>query len=492
MGEDVDRTDFTKHDRTLYRAKSQRCVEVLARMLSDQKFDVSEPMIGLEIEFNLIGADHRPAMKNAEVLAAIGDGDFQTELGRFNIEINVAPRELRGRSLAGLEQDLRARLDESDRLASTVGARIAMIGILPTLTVEDLNGAAMSVEPRYAALNDEIVTARGEGLTIDIAGEDELSVYAETIIAEAACTSVQFHLQMSPQSYPNYWNAAGCVAGVQLALGANSPFLFGKQLWHETRIPLFEQAADTRPAELKAQGVRPRVWFGERWIDSILDQFEENTTYFPALLPIRDAEDPMAVYERGGTPQLRELRMHNGTIYRWNRPVYDVARDMPHVRLENRVLPAGPTVVDVLANGAFYYGLVHGLATADDPLWRRLSFDAARQNFYAAARDGIAARLSWPGLGESPATELALTTLLPLADRGLADLGVDTAIRERLLGVIEQRCLRRVNGAQWQLLSFEHALAGGRVGRAEALRLMLERYVELMHSNQPVHSWPIG
>ena len=189
---------------------------------------------------------------------------------------------------------------------------------------------------------------------------------------------------------------------MQLAIGANSPFFFGKELWRETRIALFEQSTDTRPEELKAQGVRPRVWFGERWITSIFDLFEENVRYFPALLPVCDAEDPVEVLARGDIPQLGELKLHNGTIYRWNRPVYDVVRGRPHVRVENRVLPSGPTVVDILANAAFYYGLVRMLADEDRPIWSQMSFSAAEENFHAGARDGIDARVYWPGVGEVP------------------------------------------------------------------------------------------
>ena len=279
---------------------------------------------------------------------------------------------------------------------------------------------------------------------------------------------------------------------MQLALGANSPFLFGKELWRETRVALFEQATDTRPEELKAQGVRPRVWFGERWITSIFDQFEENVRYFPALLPVCDDEDPVEVLDRGDTPRLAELRMHNGTIYRWNRPVYDVYRGRPHLRVENRVLPAGPTVVDILANGAFYYGLLRTLVEQDRPVWSQMSFSAAQDNFETGARRGIDAQLYWPGLGEVPATELVLRRLLPLAHEGLAEWGVDTAISDRLLGIIEKRCTTLQNGAEWQVRTFhridEHKQP---LDRRDALREMLRRYVDLMHTNEPVHTWPV-
>ncbi|MGI8666358.1 MAG: glutamate--cysteine ligase [Jatrophihabitans sp.] len=492
MGDDVDSTEFTGQDRQRYREKVRRCLDVFARMLTEAKFDFAHPLTGLEIEFNLIDAQHDPAMTNNDVLQAIANPDFQTELGRFNIEINVRPRELSGTSTNELESDLRASLNDAESRARTRGAHIVMIGILPTLLSEHLTSEALSDNTRYALLDSQIFAARGEDLHIVIDGTERLSTYSDTIAPEAACTSVQFHLQVSPQDYANNWNAAQAIAGVQLALGANSPYLFGKELWRETRIALFEQSTDTRPAELKAQGVRPRVWFGERWINSIFDQFEENVTYFPAILPVCDAEDPVAVLARGDTPRLQELRMHNGTIYRWNRPIYDVYRGKPHLRVENRVLPAGPTVIDILANGAFYYGLVRMLSEEDRPVWTRLSFAAAEDNFYAGARHGINAKIYWPGLGEVPATELVLRRLLPMAHQGLDRWGVDAGVRDRLLGVIEQRCIRHTNGAEWQVHKVHQLERDNRsLERPDALRQMLGQYLEHMHSNEPVHTWPV-
>jgi gamma-glutamyl:cysteine ligase YbdK (ATP-grasp superfamily) len=490
VGEDVELTAFSGKDRQQYRAKVRRCLDVFSRMLSEAKFEFDKPMTGLEIELNLVDGQQDPAMRNADVLGAIADEQFQTELGQFNIEINVPPRVLTGSNVDQLERELRASLNQAEARSQALGAHIVMIGMLPTLQPEHLTRESLSVNPRYALLNEQIFAARGEDLHIDIDGVEQLSTYADTIAPEAACTSVQYHLQVSPQQYAATWNAAQSMAGVQLALGANSPFLFGKQLWRETRIALFEQATDTRPEELKAQGVRPRVWFGERWITSIFDQFEENVRYFPAILPIVDDEDPVEVLERGGTPSLAELRRHNGTIYRWNRPVYDVQRGKPHLRVENRVLPAGPSVVDTLANGAFYYGLLHVLSSEDRPVWTRMSFTAAEDNFGAGARAGIDAQLYWPGLGEAPATELVLRRLLPLAQRGLDELGVDSAVSDRLLSIIEARCIAHTNGAEWQARTFQEIDARKRpLDRRDALREMLRRYIEHMHSNEPVHTW---
>jgi hypothetical protein len=364
-----------------------------------------------------------------------------------------------------------------------------MVGILPSLQQADVGEDAMSENPRFWLLNEQICAARGEDARIAIEGPEQLLTHVDNIMAEAACTSVQCHLQVSPDAFGNYWNAAQAIAGVQVALAANSPFLFGRELWRETRITLFQQATDTRPEELQVQGVRPRVWFGERWITSVFDLFEENLNYFPSLLPLLDSGDPVAELESGATPELAELTLHNGTVYRWNRPVYDNAGGTPHLRVENRVLPAGPTIADVVANSAFYYGLVRSLAEAQRPIWTQMSFTTAAENLHEAARNGLDAQLYWPGVGDTPVTELVLRRLLPLAREGLGHWGVDSSCADRLLGIIEQRCLTGQNGATWQIATVDGLSASG-LDRREALRQMTLRYIEHMHSNDPVHSWP--
>jgi hypothetical protein len=490
MGRDVHEHAFTREDRMRFRQRVRRCLDVFAEMLRESRFEFERPMTGLEIELNLVDERGDPAMLNAEVLAAIADPVFVTELGQFNIEINVAPRQLAGGGAAEFERYVRASLNAAEGKARTVGAHIVMIGILPTLRREHLTLESLSVNPRYALINEQIFAARGEDLEIRIDGVERLSYTSDTVAPEAACTSTQFHLQVSPAQFPAYWNASQAIAGVQLALGANSPFLFGKELWRETRIPLFKQATDTRPEEIKAQGVRPRVWFGERWITSVFDLFEENVRYFPALLPICGEDDPHDILARGDIPELDELRLHNGTIYRWNRPVYDVSRGRPHLRVENRVLPAGPTVVDIMANAAFYAGVVRMLAEADQPVWAPMSFSAAEENFYNGARHGIDARLYWPGLGYLPAVELVLRRLLPLAHEGLGRWGVDARDQDRLLKIIEQRCQLAMNGADWQVKTVRKLEAENNLDRAEALREMEQRYIKHMHTNSPVHEWP--
>jgi gamma-glutamyl:cysteine ligase YbdK (ATP-grasp superfamily) len=488
MGQDVEAREFSREDRTLYRAKVRRCLDVFARMLSERDFSVEHTHVGVEIEFNLVDDGGDPALKNVETLEAIADDAFQTELGLFNIEINVPPTLVEGSGLESLESTLREDLNAAQVKSSKVGAHLVMIGILPTLQDGHLSPDSLSANPRYHLLSDQILAARGEDIEIVIEGVDRLSTTADTIIPEAACTSTQLHLQVDPEDFAPMWNAAQAIAGAQVAIGANSPFLLGQQLWHETRIALFEQATDTRSEELKAQGVRPRVFFGERWITSVFDLFEENVRYFPALLPIVDDEDPVEELEAGRIPSLSELRLHNGTIYRWNRPIYDIADDRPHLRIENRLLPAGPTVVDTMANAALFYGLVKVLGTSDRPVWSRLSFKTAEDNFHEAARFGIETELFWPLVGQVPARDLVLRHLLPQAHEGLELLGVDQAVRDRLLGIIESRCTTGRNGSTWLIQEFEHQKRSAS-DRAAAMRATTQAYEELMHAGEPVHSW---
>src|SRR3954454_24751618 len=304
MGEEVDAQSFTREDRTRYRAKVHACLDVLARMLAQSRFDAESPATGMEIELNLVDDQEDPAMCNMEVLEALGDPDFQTELGRFNLEINVAPKRLPEQGVMAFGGGVRDSLNAAEAVANGVGAHMVMVGILPTLTERHLDREVLSTNPRYQLLSDEILAARGEDIVLDIRGPERLRVTADSIAPEAACTSTQLHVQVSPEMFSSYWNASQVISSVQLVVGATSPYLLGRELWQETRIALFEQATDTRAEELKAQGVRPRVWFGERWITSIFDLFEENVRYFPALLPICEDEDPVEMLERGDTPQL--------------------------------------------------------------------------------------------------------------------------------------------------------------------------------------------
>src|ERR1700741_3014313 len=492
VGEEVKRTTYDRAQRQEYRRKVRLCLDVFETMLERFRFDSGRPLTGMEIECNLVDADYQPAMSNRFVLDPIGDPAFQTELGAYNIEFNVPPRPLPGHTGLDLEAEVRASLNDAELKANSGGAHIVMIGILPTLMPEHLTNDWMSESKRYAALNDSIFTARGEDIPINISGPEPLSWQAASIAPEAACTSMHLPLQVSPADFAANWNAAQLLAGPQLALGANSPYFFGHQLWSETRIELFTQSSDTRPDELKSQGVRPRVWFGERWITSIFDLFEENVRYFPSLLPELSDEDPVATLADGRTPQLAELRLHNGTIWRWNRPVYDVVEQdgvcRPHLRGGDRGPPAGPPAGDRMGGAAFYYGMLRTLSEEDRPLWTKMSFAAAQHNFLEAAQHGMEARLYWPGLGEVTPDELVLRQLLPMADEGLRRWEVSGEVRDRYLGVIEGGAKAGRNGSAWQVSTVD-ALQERGMTRPEALAGMLRRYCDRMHTNKPVHTW---
>lgn len=488
MGAEVRSRSFTREERRQYRERLVEHLETLGSLLRRGEFDEGTS-IGLELELNLVDEHYEPALRNQEVLESIADPAFQTEIGAFNIEFNHPALSIGGGGLAQLEDSLRTELNHAQAKAADKKAEIIAVGILPTLG-RSFGRTEEWISPgeRYAALNSQVLEARGEDVLIDIAGPERLRYHAENIAPEAACTSVQLHVQVSPENFAATWNAAQVIAAPQVALAANSPVFMEKLLWQESRIEVFKQAIDTRAPELKQQGVRPRVWFGERWITSVLDLFEENVRYYPALLP-ELSEDPNRL-TASGVPVLDELRLHNGTVYRWNRPIYDPSGKQPHLRLENRLLPAGPTLADTVANSAFFFGLVKALRTADRPLWTRMAFTTASENFLECSKRGLEATVYWPGLGELPVVELILRHLLPLARTGLRELEVTEAEIDRYLGILEQRCITEQNGATWITDAIARREAAG-LDRAAALRGMLERYAHHMNEGHPVHEWPL-
>ena len=490
MGRDIDATAFTPEERARYRAKVKADLAALRQLVEERWVGVGEPAMGLEVELYLVDGDGRPLPANAEVLDRLPRKAFQTELAQFNLEIDLPPQPLSGGALTTVENALRAAVDEADAAARDVGGRTLLIGILPTLQAEDASEANISANPRYRALNDAIVAARGEDITIRIDGPETLEVASGSIVFEAACTSLQLHLDVGPDDFARYWNAAQALAAPLVACGANSPLFLAHHLHHETRIALFEQAIDTRPEEIARQGVRPRVWFGERWLsEGVFELFDENVRYFPALLPLCSDEDPQAELAAGRAPELPELTLHNGTVYRWNRPVYAVRDGVPYLRIENRLLPAGPTAVDAMANAALFFGLIRALADDPAPVWERMAFTTAETNFFVAARDGLDAALAWPGVGdEVPAAVLIAEHLLPRAREGLRSWGIIPSDIDRLLGVVEGRAATRQGGAAWQIATFE-ALREAGADRHAAATEVVRRYAAHAASGLPVHTW---
>ena len=492
MGRDIPSIEFSPQDRVRYREKVKGNLAALAELMETGRFETGRRMIGVELEVYLVDADGGVMPINDEVLQRLPSEDFQTELAQFNIEFDIKPRRMGGRVLADVEDELRLALDRANTQAEALGGQVMCIGILPTLTAFDVTEDNLSRNPRYKALNDMILAARGEDIIIHIEGDETLETETNSILMEAACTSMQLHLQVDPDEFAVHWNAAQALSAPLLAAAANSPLFLGKLLHHETRIALFQQATDTRPEELAEQGVRPRVWFGERWLDQgVFELFDENVRYYPSLLPLCDEEDPRQVLDSGEIPHLPELSLHNGTIYRWNRPVYAVARGRAHLRVENRVLPAGPTVTDGVANAALFYGLIAALVADEEPVWERMSFQAAEANFFTAARQGLHAKLYWPGVGdEVPVTELLVRHLLPRAREGLRAWGIDDDHVEHYLGIIEQRMLARQNGATWQIATYQRLLDSG-FAPEEALRELVRRYQKLARNSAPVHTWSV-
>ncbi len=492
MGVEVSSATFTREQRVNFRQKVLLDLDVFERMLEESRFDFTRPQMGLEIELSLVDGDLAPALINQSVLEDLQDSDFQSEVGRYNIEINVPPRPMAGDQAVRLERWLSTSLRHAGDTAREYGARVVATGIIPTLQADIFDGDWLSLGVRYRGLNDSVLNERGEGMQLDIEGPtgEQVVSYFETIGPLSGCTSVQLHQQVTPQDFPTYWNAASVISGIQIAMGANSPYLFGRRLWAETRVPLFSQMTDTRSEELKHQGVRPRAYFGRNWITSIFDLFEENVNCFPALFPEVSDEDPVRVLQEGSAPELHELRLHNGTVWRWNRPIYENSQGVPHLRVENRVLPAGPSAVDMVANACFYYGLLENLTSSGRPIWTKMTFMDAEKNFFDASRHGIDTVFTWPGLGKVAATELVSEHLLEEANEGLASLGLRKQVREYYLSIIEGRCSAHQNGASWQVAVTEAYERAGHE-RNDALRLMFGHYVEHMEQNQPVHTWPM-
>ncbi|GAA1666184.1 hypothetical protein GCM10010977_05920 [Citricoccus zhacaiensis] len=499
MGTEVESSTYSRSERTRYRERLEDSLQELKDYLAGSDFS-GAGRIGLELELNLVDESSQPAPLNREVLDAIDDPAFQTELGRYNIELNHPSLTIRERGLRDLEESLKAELNRADERAIRAGAHLYAIGILPTLDGEDLAGEGwISEGNRYSALNAAILEARGEDILIDIDGPEHLSYYARDIAPESTCTSMQLHLEVSREQFGPVWNAAQAIAGPQVALAANSPLFLGSLLWAESRIPVFQQAADTRGPELARQGVRPRVWFGERWIEGIEDLFEENIAFFPALLPEMSGEPGTTV---AGAPRLDELLLHNGTVYRWNRPIYDPGKDektddagtspaLPaNLRVENRLLPAGPTVADMVANAAFFFGLVKYLVSTEENPWQRMSFAVARTNFYECARHGLNASVYWPGYGDVPVTELLDRHLLPAARHGLELLEVEDDVADHYLAVLTGRTRTGQNGATWMTRALGRYEESGQA-RSQALASMVAEYGKHMRGGNPVHTWPL-
>ncbi len=473
MGQEIEDARFSPRDFREFSRRLQRETELLGHWLDDGVIrDEGELMGGFELEAWLVDAEAHPAPVIEPFLQRLNNPLVVPELARFNLEINSTPRQLQGGALSAMAEELETTWYQGDRVAGEFGARLAMVGILPNIRVEDFSLASMSPMKRYQALNDQVLRLReGRPIVLAIKGREQLQLEHSDVMLEAAATSFQIHIKVDPRRAVRFYNASKMLSAPMVALAANSPYLFGRDLWDETRIPLFEQAVAVHDTDLDK-----RVSFGIRYADkSMLEVFRANLDRFPVLLPtlMDEPEESLA-----------HLRLHNGTIWRWTRPLVGFGADgSPHLRIEHRVVPAGPSVLDSVANAAVFFGAACALACQPEGLELRLPFERARTNFYAAARSGLQAEVSWLDGRRLEIRELISDILLPLARAGLERLGIDREEAEHWLGVVAARVGSGQNGAGWQRAYVERHGAD--------MQGLTQAYLERQASGLPVHEWDL-
>mgnify|MGYP001554404111 FL=1 len=412
-------------------------------------------------------------------------------MGLFNIEANLSVQEFHADCLSRMEKEAQEIYAKAREAARKCDSEVALVGILPTLSKTDLGLDSMVPTPRYFALNDAIMALRGNDLQFTINGIDQLNVHHDNLMLEACNTSFQVHFQVSPDNFARLYNIAQTVTGPLLAAAVNSPILLGKRLWHETRISVFEYSVDARSSTHQARGLKPRVHFGDHWVDeSVTEIFKEDIARFRVILTTETENDPIGMVEQGIAPKLKALCLHNGTVYRWNRVCYGVHNGVPHLRIENRVIPSGPTVIDEIANTAFFVGMMAGMADEIDDVRELLTFDDVKANFMAAAREGIRAQMNWFNDTHMPAKELILEQLLPLAERGLKKSGVDKKDIDLYLGVLRDRVTTRRTGSRWQLESLGNMR--GRGTDDQRLRCLVSSMIEQQSTGRPICDWGLA
>ncbi len=492
MGQDIERDDFDAADFARYAERLQRGLEALELLLARPGFGDGPSSLGAELEMFLVD-EHGDALgRNQQILETIDDDRLTVELNRFNLECNLAPCPLAGRPFAALEREIEEILGRLRPAASALGARVAMVGILPTLRECDLEPEAMTQVARFRALSRSVRRLRQGPFEIDIQGDEPLRYLSKDVTVEGANTGFQLHLRVEPEHFQDTYNAVQLATAPAIAVSGNSPIFLGHRLWHETRIALFKQSVDERRVSWEAW--RPsRVSFGNGWVrEGPFELFAETVALHAPLLPVVGDEEPLHCVQGGGTPGLEELRLHHGTVWRWNRAVYD-PRGEGHVRIEMRALPAGPTVIDMLASAAFMVGVGLGLRAESDWMVTALPWKHAESNFYRAAQTGLDATLLWPSREPPSPRPIAAATLvrqlLPVAEKGLGDAGVEPSEIDRLLQVVAERVDTGQTGAVWMRRSLERL--DRRLPREEAVRVLLANYLEAEASGEPVHRWPL-
>jgi CBS domain-containing protein/gamma-glutamylcysteine synthetase len=462
-------------------------LRALERMLREGRFETGIRRIGAEQEMFLIDKSWTPAKGALEMLPRLSDPHFTTELGQFQLEANCDPQVFTGDGIARMEKQLDELVNKARKAAGELGLQAVLTGILPTMRKTDLGLDNMVPSPRYKALAKAFIELRGSSFEFSIKGLDELVLEHDSVMVEACNSSFQVHFQVEPQEFARMYNIAQLLAGPMVAISANSPLLFGRRLWAETRIALFRQAVDTR-SHHHLRSSEARVSFGTRWVkDSVLEIYQEDIARFRTLVGTDLDEDPQATLDRGEVPQLKALRLHNGTVYRWNRACYGVADGVAHLRIENRVMPAGPSVLDEMANGALWFGLMAELGAKEEDIPARMDFDQAGNNFYTAAREGLGAHFQWLDGEDISAQQLILDKLLPLAEAGLRRNHIAPADIQRYLGVIEVRARSGRTGARWALSSW-NALKG-KATNGERSNALVAAMIQRQQSGRPVADW---
>ncbi len=463
-------------------------IKALDLMLERGLIESGITRIGAEQEFCLINENWRPAKTSEQILKALNDPHFTTEIARYNLEINLDPLELKGDCFSVAEQKLRELLNKALDVAKEHDTYILLTGILPTIAKSELVFDYMTPNPRYWVLNEMMKKHRGDDFQLRIRGIDELSIMHDSVLFEACNTSFQMHLQTEADDFISSYNWAQAISGPLLGVSSNSPLLLGRELWSETRIALFQQSIDTRTSSYALKDQQARVTFGDSWAyGTAADFFKNEIARYRVLFTKEIESNSLEELENGKIPKLHALNTHNGSIYRWNRPCYGVGGGKPHLRIENRYIPSGPTIIDEMANFAFWVGLMMGRPKAFDDMENAMDFREAKSNFIKAARTGKESVLNWQGRLMS-VRELVTRELLPIAHTGLGKVNIDKEDKDRLLNVIEERA-SKVTGAQWSIRKYRNLRKTKQ--RDDALLALTQSMYNHQFVGDPVHDWPI-
>ncbi|MEH6549743.1 MAG: glutamate-cysteine ligase family protein [Pseudomonadales bacterium] len=493
MGLDIDKIDFTDADHTAFRIRLTENLQALKLVLGRPGFGEGAASLGAELEIYIVDEHGDTLSINTQLLDLAQDPQLTVELNRYNLEYNLSPALISDNAFFATEQEILNKLAGLSKLAVQQGGRIVPIGILPTLVTQDVDRKSMTDRMRYQALMQQLSSRRRGRFNIDIDGRDPIQLEMDDVTLEGANTSFQVHYRVSPEDFSDMFNAIQMATPLALALSGNSPLLFGHSLWQETRIPLFKQSIDTRVAGTRHWHEPARVTFGNGWARAgAANLFAEAVNLYEPILPVCGEEDALALATAGSTPRLAELRLHQSSLWWWNRPVYDDI-DGGHLRIEMRALAAGPSAIDMVANAAFLIGLAEGLRPNIDALMSGLPFHLAAYNFYRSAQYGLSSRLVWPHANQTGCKEYAVGELLaqclPIAADGLASIGVSSAEVDRYMDVITHRLSTGQTGSVWQMQSFDQL--SQKMTRDAALHKMLESYIAHSEANLPVSSWAL-